>query len=80
MNNVFASKTNRAFFQTVFASLFALVSVFFLSLKIYEDILYNLFIIIHKIKYYFNCKSMKNFLSMHKVIFVTIIIFVIMMV
>ena len=78
MNNVFASKTNRAFFQTVFASLFALVSVFFLSLKIYEASLSYFGIIMHKIKDYCNCTSMTQFLSMHPVIFGTIIIFGIM--
>jgi len=75
MNNIFASKTNNAFYQTIFTGFFAIAAMLFLSLEVYRSSSLYLDVLIHKIKDGCGCTNMTEFFSMHPDIFRAIILF-----
>lgn len=74
MSRILASKTNRAFYQTVFAGFIAIIIVFFLSLKVYRLSGLYLSVLIHKIINVCGCADMAQFLSMHPIFFGAVIL------
>ncbi len=77
MNNVFAQKTNHAFFQTVLAVVVALALGAFATLEAYQISSLYLAVLIHKIKDACGCESMAQFFAMHPDIFRAVILFAI---
>lgn len=75
MSRIFASKTNHAFYQTVFTAIMALAALVFLSLKAYQLSNLYLAVLIHKIKDACGCENMAQFFSMHPDIFKAVILF-----
>lgn len=75
MSNIFAKKTNRAFFQTIFMGFIALTALVFASLKAYQLSGLYFAVLIHKIKDACGCESMAQFFAMHPDIFRAVILF-----
>ncbi|MDP3057600.1 MAG: M56 family metallopeptidase [bacterium] len=75
MSNIFALKTNRAFYQTILMVIIAVIAMFFLSFKTYQLSGLYINVLMHKIINACGCADMAQFLSMHPVIFGTVIFF-----
>lgn len=75
MNYIFASRTNRAFLQTVFMAVVAAAAMFLLSFKAYQLSSLYLAVLMHKIKDACGCENMAQFFSMHPDIFIAVILF-----
>lgn len=75
MSNIFASKTNNAFYQTVFTVIVAVTAMFLLSSKVYQLSGLYLSVLMHKIINACGCADMAQFFSMHPIIFGAVILF-----
>ncbi len=75
MSQVFARKTNHAFYQTVLTVIIALTVMVFASLKAYQISSLYLAVLVHKIKDACGCESMAQFFAMHPNIFRAAILF-----
>lgn len=75
MRNIFVSKTNRAFWQSMIMAIAALAAIVFASIKAYQLSELYLIVLIHKIKDACGCENMAQFFAMHPDIFRAVILF-----
>lgn len=75
MRDIFVSKTNRAFWQSMIMAIAALAAIVFASIKAYQLSELYLAVLMHKIKDACGCENMAQFFAMHPDIFRAVILF-----